>query len=136
MGAEGRAACYGRLADQLIRPSLKHVVLDDLFDRLFGLADQLIRPSLKRESRRCLVDTRGGLADQLIRPSLKLGVGGFDHGRGPQSGGSIDPPFIEAVSCVQSLPLMACLADQLIRPSLKRSLQSALMGVVAVWRIN
>ena len=150
-----------RLADQLIRPSLKQRRggLDD--DGLRRLADQLIRPSLKPGSPSFVETAPVGLADQLIRPSLKrwLGLGGGTAaGRsggsidppfieagidahfsavGFASGGSIDPPFIEARMCAWPHCEPQCLADQLIRPSLKRDgLRADRLCAGGVWRIN
>ena len=52
------------------------------------------------------------------------------------SGGSIDPPFIEAAGSPRGTGRRGSLADQLIRPSLKRErVDGAAVGVV-VWRIN
>ena len=53
------------------------------------------------------------------------------------SGGSIDPPFIEACAAASTEKLRSSLADQLIRPSLKLAPEAGRAGELsAVWRIN
>ena len=133
-----------RLADQLIRPSLKPPCNPTARKPSRSLADQLIRPSLKPQPQAAGRLRIRRLADQLIRPSLKLPCLFLSARASPPSGGSIDPPFIEACHAPTlsghigwsggsiDPPFIEAaqdprrrnsrtgrLADQLIRPSLK-----------------
>ena len=65
------SSAAGRLADQLIGPSLKHMTRRAGCGLPRGLADQLIGPSLKPERPVVVADRVVRLADQLIGPSLK-----------------------------------------------------------------
>ena len=52
------------------------------------------------------------------------------------SGGSIDPPFIEAWPSTTTTTVERSLADQLIRPSLKLDVHGHIVQFACVWRIN